>query len=461
MEMRYPSWAAQPLVISRIGSSVLACTAQTGIDMSRTFFPTRIAQSRAEKRVVKGSPQECGGLVTASADTNGRGDRSRRRLRLPPNDSRGFLLMLFVVALSGNPVLGTVEAANFSLSITALLLGLATLLKKRPFGIPSRILDFAPVWHNYRDTNCPVKFLLGSHRSRTVMPLRDRLLHRGSDSRPRRNLRASDAGSGKSMPGFLFSLSDGPSTGHRHCSIDQAVHTFFCPQRGKLVDPCIHFLYCSAGLNTKRGDVLGARSIRWIPEPGVGLSVPYPRTIHQEGLLRPLCSAVSVPLDDEIDGRLHSICSCAVPGSDGSNTVRRPLEVNWISGRGLCFRPILRPNGKPTIHRPEDREQHLGCNISHRELADRPHWVDSARSRLHCQRPLTGWGMLDATRLALNPELIDESGRSRQRIFELRSNLRCLGPLGCGWFRLTGRCFSCLAIERCLLCWVYSFSLFR
>ena len=134
MEMRYPSWAAQPLVISRIGSSVFACMAQTGIDMSRTFFPTRIAQSRAEKRAVKGSFQERGGLVAASAGTNGRGGRLRRRLRLLPNDSRGFLLMLFVVALSGNSVLGTVEAAKFSLSITALLLGLAALLKKRPLG---------------------------------------------------------------------------------------------------------------------------------------------------------------------------------------------------------------------------------------------------------------------------------------------------------------------------------------
>jgi hypothetical protein len=48
--------------------------------------------------------------------------------------SLDLLLVLFVVALSGNPVLTTPEVARFIASIAALLLGLVVLLKRRPLG---------------------------------------------------------------------------------------------------------------------------------------------------------------------------------------------------------------------------------------------------------------------------------------------------------------------------------------
>lgn len=56
--------------------------------------------------------------------------RRPRRVRA----SADFLLMMFIVAFSGNPVLTTPEVARYLASIAAVLLGLVLLLKRRPLG---------------------------------------------------------------------------------------------------------------------------------------------------------------------------------------------------------------------------------------------------------------------------------------------------------------------------------------
>jgi hypothetical protein len=87
-----------------------------------------------EARVVKDTPQAGSCEPATFAGTLSGGDMSSHRPRRRAKASLDFLLMLFVVAFSGNPVLTTPEVARFIASIAAILLGLAALLKKRPLG---------------------------------------------------------------------------------------------------------------------------------------------------------------------------------------------------------------------------------------------------------------------------------------------------------------------------------------
>ncbi len=86
-----------------------------------------------EARVVKDNPP-AGSEPATSAGALSRGGVSSHRPRRRAKASLDFLLMLFVVVISGNPVLTAPEVDRFIASIAALLLGLVILLKKRPSG---------------------------------------------------------------------------------------------------------------------------------------------------------------------------------------------------------------------------------------------------------------------------------------------------------------------------------------
>jgi hypothetical protein len=93
--------------------------------MSRTSNEDLVITSAQPAGVCK--PATAAGM---SSQGTGLGQRWLRRHAI----SRDFLLMLFVVALSGNPVLGSPDAAKFLLSVSAIFLGLVVLFRKRHSG---------------------------------------------------------------------------------------------------------------------------------------------------------------------------------------------------------------------------------------------------------------------------------------------------------------------------------------